>query len=130
MLRCQQPLFVHGSGAWVGHFRSSATKTVTSTAITERRRHDGGESRQKRKAPDEVSARQHRGFPHCLTHGDFSPRIQADWGMPRLGVYCWPERIPQKRSCAGVSAEERFDADVTAGPDESGPGMVIGRYRL
>src|SRR5215469_13681602 len=71
MLRCQQPLFVHGSGAWVGHFRSSATKTVTSTAITERRRHDAGESRQKRKAPDDVSARQHRGFPHCLTHGDF-----------------------------------------------------------
>ena len=30
------PLFVHGSGAGVGHFRSSVTKTVTSTAITER----------------------------------------------------------------------------------------------
>ena len=29
-----------------------------------------------------------------------------------------------------MSAEERFDADLTAGPEESGPGMVIGRYHL
>jgi tetratricopeptide (TPR) repeat protein len=29
-----------------------------------------------------------------------------------------------------MSAEERFDADVTAGPDESGTGTAIGRYHL
>ena len=49
--------------------------------------------------------------------------------MPRLGVYCLPDLSP-KRSFAGVPAEEHFDADVTAGLDESGPRMVIGRYHL
>ena len=40
------------------------------------------------------------------------------------------EHIPQKTGAAGMCAEERFDTDVTAGAAESGPAMLIGRYRL
>src|SRR5579864_6481417 len=49
--------------------------------------------------------------------------------MPCLGVYYLP-RLSPKRSFADVDAEERFDADVTSGLDESGATTVIGRYHL
>src|SRR6516225_7297579 len=75
-------------------------------------------------------AQKREGYCASVVSRPAISRQESERGNPRLDVYCSMEHIPQKTGAAGMCAEERFDTDVTAGAAESGPAMLIGRYRL